>query len=238
MKKTFLLMAAALIMSSTAFAGGGLDFTIGPKVGYQTAVLSYKKADIQSGFSNHFTIGLAARFEIGNFYIQPEALYFKTSNLFELNTNYNVEDLLPGINIPTGAGVDFTLNAANIQVPVLIGYKLPLANILAIRIQAGPTLNFVIPKQTLASYAAGSVNPVEISNETFDTKSVAFGLQAGVGIDLLKRITLDINYNFGISKVFGADVFNNTALGQYFDFNNVANTHANMFMVTIGYRFL
>ena len=60
MKKTFLLIAALLLMGSAAFAGGGFDIAIGPKIGYQTSKLSYDKADIKAGLSNHFTAGLLA----------------------------------------------------------------------------------------------------------------------------------------------------------------------------------
>lgn len=70
----------------------------------------------------------------------------------------------------------------------------------------------------------------------FDTKTISWGLQAGLGVDVLKRITLDINYNFGLSKMF--ENLNSTELGNYFDFGNVDNTKQNMFMVTIGYKFL
>lgn len=50
MKKTFLLIAALLMMGSAAFAGGGFDIALGPKVGYQTATLSYQRDDIKAGF--------------------------------------------------------------------------------------------------------------------------------------------------------------------------------------------
>ena len=178
MKKTLLIVATVLMMSSAAFAGGGFDISLGPKVGYQTAVLSYRGADIKAGFMNHFTVGLFGRFEIGGFYVQPEALWFKTSNAFTLNTNVQQDVVIGGITIPSGAGVDFTLNAMNIQVPILLGYKLNIIdNLLAIRAQAGPTLNFVIPQKTLVSQAVGTGEAAEISNESFDTKSIAFGLQ-------------------------------------------------------------
>ena len=225
MKKTFLLIAALLMMGSTAFAGGGLDFGIGPKVGYQTAKLSYQKEDIKAGF--------------GGFYVQPEALWFKTSNVFELNTNVHQDVIIGGITIPDGAGVDFTLNAMNIQVPIFLGYKFNIiGDLLAIRAQVGPTLNFTLPQKTLVSRSVGNIEPTEISNESFDTKKIAFGLQGGLGVDVLDRITLDINYNFGITKLFGANLINNTEWGQYIDTNNISNVHTNMFMVTIGYKFL
>lgn len=238
MKKTFLLIAALLMMGSAAFAGGPIDFSIGPKVGYKTAKLSYDKADIQSGFANHFTVGIFGRVEIGGFYVQPEVLWFKDSNAFNFDTNIEQDSIIGGITIPSGADMTFTLNSMNIQVPVLIGYKYEIIDdLLAIRAQVGPTLNFTIPQKTYAT-AIGSSEPVEINNDTFDTKSIGFGLQGGLGVDVLDNITLDINYNFGISKVFGADLINNTEWGQYINTDNISNVHTNMFMVTVGYKFL
>lgn len=237
MKKTFLLIAAVLLMGSTAFAGSGLD--LGIKVGYQTAKLSYQRNDIKSGFANHFTIGLFGRAEVGGLYVQPEVLWFKSSNTFTLNTDLNQETIIGDITFPTGADMTFTMNAMNIQVPILVGYKLDLVdNLLAVRAHTGPTLNFTIPQKTLVSQAIGSSEAAVIDNETFDTKSIAFGWQGGVGVDVLNRITLDINYNFGISKVFGANLINNTEWGQYVDTENISNVHNNMFMVTIGYKLL
>lgn len=239
MKKSLLIVAAVLMMSSAAFAGGGFGFTFGPKVGYQTAKLSYQRDDIKAGFMNHFTIGLFGRVEIGGFYIQPEALWFKTSNAFDLNTtvdhNFNIENL----EVPTGANLTFTMNSMNIQVPIMLGYKFNIINnLLAIRAQAGPTLNFVIPQQTLVSQGVGSSQAVVIDNQSLDTKKIAFGLQGGIGVDVLKRITLDINYNFGITKMFGAEIINNTSWGQYVDTNNISDEHTNMFMVTLGFKIL
>ena len=239
MKKTLLLIAAILMLGSAAFAGGGFDLSIGPKVGYQTARLSYQRDDIKAGFKNHFTIGLFGRVEIGSLYIQPEVLWFKSSNAFNLATNVAHDTIVGDITLPTGADMTFTLNAMNIQVPIFIGYKLNLIdNLLAVRAQVGPTLNFTIPQQTLVSRAVGTSEATEIDNESFDTKSIAFGLQGGIGFDILKRITLDINYNFGISKVFGANLINNTEWGQYINTDNISDVHNKMFMVTLGFKLL
>ena len=79
--------------------------------------------------------------------------------------------------------------------------------------------------------------PEQLQNAEFDTKDIAWGLQMGVGVDIL-RFTLDINYNKGITKVFGAEVINNTEWGQYINTNNIDNTKQNMFMVTVGYKLL
>ena len=235
MKKTFLLIAALLMMGSVAFAGGGFDFGIGPKVGYQTAKLSYDKAEIKSSFSNHFTAGVFGRLTFGRLYVQPEVLLLKTSNIFDLDVTGEGTDNM--LNIPTGANVNLTLNQLNLQVPVLIGVKIIDLDIFALRAQVGPTANFVLKSQTLVNYSTSgsSETETEEDDQGFDTKSISWGLQAGLGIDLLDFITLDVNYNFGLSNIFNS--LNDTSLGEYFDFSNIDNTKQNLFMVTVGLKF-
>ena len=242
MKKTFLLIAALLMMGSAAFAGGGIDLAIGPKVGFQTASLSYQKADIKAGFSNHFTAGIFGRVTIGRVYVQPEVLYFKTSNVFDAHV-IGVEENENLFNLPTGANVNLTLNQMNLQVPILVGFNVIDLDVVTLRAQVGPTANFILQSQTLydETYTInGQQYQVEqqnaTSDENFDTKSISWGVQAGIGVDVLKRITLDINYNFGLSKMF--DALNETTLGETFDFSNIDNTRQNMFMVTVGIKLL
>jgi opacity protein-like surface antigen len=236
MKKSLLVIAMLLVFGSSAFAIGGIDF--GLKVGYKTNKLSYQKEDIKAGFANSFTVGAFGRVGFGGLYVQPEILWFRTESVFDLSTNVDHDISIVGINVPTGGTVDFTLKAMNFQVPILVGYKLDLIDMLGVRAQAGPTLNFTIPQKTLVNRSVGSSEPTELDNETFDTKSIAFGFQAGVGADIMSKITIDINYNFGISKVFGANVINNTEWGQYLDTDNISTAHNNMFMVTVGFKIL
>lgn len=234
MKKTFLLLAVLLMFGTTAFAGGGIDFAIGPKVGYQTARLSYDKATIKSDFSSHFTVGLFGRVGIGMLYVQPEVLYFKTSNLFDVDVTGVGNDNF--LNLPTGANAKLTLNAMNLQVPILIGIKPLDLGVVTLRAQAGPTANFVLGSKTLVDYTLnGEQNEVE-PDQGLDTKSISWGLQAGVGADFLGKITLDVNYNFGLSRVF--ENLNQTTLGQTFDFSNIDDTKQGLFMVTLGLKFL
>ena len=240
MKKTFLLIAALLMMGSAAFAGGGVDLAIGPKVGFQTASLSYQKADIKAGFANHFTAGIFGRVTVGRVYVQPEVLYFKTSNVFDAHV-IGVEENENLFNLPTGANVNLTLNQMNLQVPILVGFNVIDLDVVTLRAQVGPTANFVLQSKTLydQTYTLEG-QTAEIANTTtdekFNPKSISWGVQAGLGVDVLKRITLDINYNFGLSKMF--DALNETTLGETFDFSNIDNTKQNMFMVTVGIKLL
>lgn len=241
MKKTFLLIATLLLMGSAAFAGGGIDLAIGPKVGYQTAKLSYDKADIKAGFMNHFTAGVFGRVTVGRVYVQPEVLYFQTSNVFDVTVTGTGEDNL--FNLPTGAEANLTLNSMNLQVPVMIGFNVIDLDVIKLRAQAGPTANFTLKSRTVADYKVSiegqpdqDMQQEVASNDDFDPKTISWGVQAGLGVDVLDRVTLDINYNFGLSKVF--DALNETTLGETFDFSNIDNTRQNMFMVTVGIKLL
>ncbi len=241
MKKTLLLIAALLMMGSAAFAGGGFDIAIGPKIGYQTAKLSYNKADISSGFSNHFTVGVFGRVTVGRVYVQPEVLYFKTTNVFDASVvGVESENLF---NLPTGANINLTLNQMNLQVPIMVGVNLIDLDIVTLRAQVGPTANFILSSKTLydetytleeQQYNLETHDAT--SDQDFNPKSISWGLQAGLGVDVLKRLTLDVNYNFGLSGMF--DSLNNTTLGETFDFGNIDNTKQNMFIVTVGFKFL
>lgn len=224
-----------LVFSGSMFAQ---DFDLGVKLGYQTSHLSYKKADIKSDFLNHMTFGLFGRVEIGKFYIEPEVLYYKTGDIFELTA----ENISEGWTLPEEK-VTFTLNESNLQVPILFGWKALDLGVVALRLQAGPTASFTIASQTLFDETFslnGSSGETETINEGtnlgLDTKSISWGLQAGIGADILGKITVDINYNFGLSKIFGN--LNNTSLGNYFNFNNIDQTKKNTFLVTVGYKLL
>ena len=237
MKKTFLLIAALLMMGSAAFAGGGLGIAIGPKVGFQTAKLSYDGADIKADFSNHFTAGIFGRVNVGRFYVQPEVLYLRTSNLFNVKVSGTGSDNI--FDLPTGAEAQLTLNSVTLQVPIMLGYGFDLGPV-TLRAQVGPTAGFTLSSKTLADYTISTSGveehhkDVELSGESgFDTKSIAWGLQAGLGADFL-GFTLDINYNFGLSKIL--EPLNGTELGKTFDFGKADTSSQKMFMVTIGYK--
>lgn len=226
-----------LMLGSSMFAQ---DLDLGIKVGYQTPQLSYKQADIKAGFQNHLTFGLFGRVELGMLYVQPEVLYFKTQNIFNLDIANTSQSWLPEET------VSFTLNEANLQVPVLVGIEFLDLGVATLRAQVGPTANFTLASTTLFNKEFKLINnddpenPQEMTldddTSILDTKTIAWGMQAGIGADILGKITLDINYNFGLSKVFGA--LNNTSLNNYFDFSNVDNTKQSLFMVTVGYKFL
>ena len=236
MKKTFLLIAALFMMGSAAFADGGSGIDIGIKAGYQTSMLSYEKANIKSDFSNHFTAGIFGRVTAGRLYLQPEVLYFKTSNVFSASVTPEENG-----TVIDDAHVNLTLNQMNLQVPVMLGLNVIDLDAITLRAQVGPTANFVLKSQTLfdETYSLSGDQPETeetTTEEEFDPKSIAWGIQAGVGIDVMKRFTLDVNYSFGLTKVLNS--LDGTTIGDYLNTDNINidNTRQNMFMVTVGIK--
>jgi hypothetical protein len=122
--------------------------------------------------------GLFVRVKLGPVYLQPEAVFASTS--FDYNvTESSVTDLK-------------TQTFNRLSVPLLIGFKLgPL------RINAGPAASIMI----------GSPKAL-IEDPDFDQmyKGSVWGYQAGIGIDLLKRLTLDVRYAGSLGEAFGDQV--------------------------------
>ena len=239
MKKSFLLLALVLTLSTATFAIGigPLGLNIGGKVGYQTATLSYNKADIKADFNNHWIGGLFVRGSIGKVYVQPEVLLYNTSNVFDVDFTGTGSDANV-LGIPTGAQVGITLNSLNLQVPVLIGFEFLDLSIVKLRGQVGPTANFVLKSKQLWGYTTSdntTTTDLDIK-DTVDTKDIAWGVQIGVGADILKFFTLDINYNIGFTKLFNKLDESETTLNNYFDFGNMDTSRQGLFTVTAGFK--
>jgi len=127
------------------------------------------------GANYGFHGGLFLRLNVSKLFIQPELLFSSTSN------EYTVKDLA---SATPGTVVKQTFNKLNI--PVMLGLKFgPL------RLDAGPA----------ASVLIGSPKEL-ISNSEFKTlySKTSFGYQAGLGLDVLKLLTIDVRYEGSLKK--------------------------------------
>jgi hypothetical protein len=125
-----------------------------------------------------FNGGVFLRMKVAMIYIQPEVLF--ATNTYEYN-------------VTTGAGTNPLKQTYNrLEVPIMVGLKLG-----PVRINAGPS----------ASVQIGSPKAL-IDDPNFKDmyKGATFGYQAGVGIDLFKKITLDARYGGSLSGKFGDSV--------------------------------
>lgn len=146
-----------------------------------TTVPSY---DLTSGTNNiealkdaawGFHAGAFLRLSLFGIYLQPEVVF--ASNTYD----YNVSTL-------TSTQVK-SQKFNRLEIPVLLGVKFG-----PFRINAGPsaTVQIGTPKAL--------VDDPDFENMY---RNATFGYQAGIGLDILKKLTLDARYGGSLSKKFG-----------------------------------
>lgn len=122
-----------------------------------------------------FHAGAFLRLALFNFYVQPELLFASTEH------QYNVTNVTAGT-----ASVLETQKFNKLDIPVMLGAKIG-----PFRINAGPSASLLIN-------SPGTL----IDNPEFDTmyKRMSFGYQAGIGVDILKTLTVDLRYEGSLRK--------------------------------------
>ncbi|MBP5643290.1 MAG: PorT family protein [Bacteroidales bacterium] len=209
MKKLLLVLAVVLFANVARAEGFGVH--LGGKLGYQTAQLSASKADIKNGFAEHFTAGIFGRVVAKNFIIQPELLWFKTSQVFTL----------AGVNL-SEADPRLEMSQQNLALPIYLGYQFADFKLVKLRATVGPVMYFVLDQ----------TNKCDYDNQKLDVEAngMTWGGAVGVGIDVL-MLTLDINYSFGLTNLIDKDVVKVAGHECTID-----KTKQSIFTVTLGVK--
>lgn len=180
MKKLFAIVLVSLLVLP-AFS----QIKFGIKAGASTTSVSMDKAVQLTGQAGTYTVaalknssfgyhgGIFLRLTLLGIYIQPEVLFATSESKYSVtNPGSSPKEVLQKLN--------------NLSIPVLLGLKLgPL------RINAGPAASVAIssPKALVSD-----PNLKDIYSKT------SFGYQAGIGLDLLRKLTFDVRYEGSLSK--------------------------------------
>lgn len=218
-----LLLFVALFMATVANAQIS-PITFGPKVGYQTTKLSMDKANIKSDFKGNMTFGVFARLTIKNVIVQPELLYFKSGKVFEVSALGN------GINRPE-QNLTFTFNQSNFALPVMLGYQFIDIPIIKMRATVGPVFYFAVGK---TEYSSNFMGDKKTKVQESPSEDMTMGAALNLGIDIWK-LTLDVNYSFGLTDAFDDAEFNVPGLGEVEIGDDIKQ---NIFTVTLGFKIL
>lgn len=166
-----------LVIFFTAFDSSG-QFTIGPKIGYQSSELSTDFDSISESIRHNFQVGAFAR--LGKrFYIQPE-LFYSTSG---------------GTLKQEGTTLKESVKINNLSIPVLFGFKLINTKVFNLRIMAGPVANIIL---------STNVEADELIKKPLleaDFKNTAWGMDLGAGMDIF-FLSLDVRYEFGLNNIY------------------------------------
>jgi opacity protein-like surface antigen len=211
MKKLLVLLLAVFIALP---AMSQLNFGI--KAGLNTTSVTMADLKTVTSGSTSYTVeklkganygihaGVFLRLNVAKLYIQPELLFSTRTNEYTVTNVTSAVDSL----------VKQKFN--KLDIPVMIGLKFgPL------RINGGPSASLLIntPKEL-------------IQDPDFKTMyaNMSFGYQAGIGLDLLKKITVDLRYE-GSLKKFQNEIEN--ALGT----SVALDDRPNAFLVSVGIIF-
>jgi hypothetical protein len=207
MKKSILVILVAIL----TLPGYSQLIRFGIKAGAESAWTP--KYNVGTGSSNltidavkstnwGWNAGVFVRIKLLGLYIQPEAVFGSTSFDYKVDSTSYSKVLSQKFN--------------KLTVPILIGFKLgPL------RVNVGPsaTMQLGNPKALL-----------ETSTYNNMYKGAVWGFQAGVGLDLFKKLTIDARYAGGFGDQFGKSI---NVAGQTMKLNNTSPS----ILLSVGYMF-
>jgi hypothetical protein len=186
MKRILIVLAFVTFISSMSSAQ---FFQYGIKAGLNYSSLSMNDVTISTADEAYdllrgdnvrgYQAGLQTRIKVAMIFIQPE-LYFNV-------TGGTVDQVIENSITGTQDINTLTVKYSRIDIPLLVGVKLGPA-----RVNVGPVGSAVI----------NSVNELQELSSSLDAVStgLTWGFQAGVGIDLLKKLTLDGRFEGSLSK--------------------------------------
>jgi opacity protein-like surface antigen len=164
-----------LVLSVLAAFTASAQLTLRPFVGINSSSLT----DIDTAnFDSQIGYQLGADLQIGSkFYVQP-GLQFE----FVKNT----------IDPRTGEESDY--KRTNLRIPVLVGYAFGAGTQgnWGFRIFTGPNATFNLSDKP----------EDESAFDDLDLENIIWGWNAGVGVDFISILFLDLGYQFGLSDVF------------------------------------
>ncbi|MDX9724907.1 MAG: porin family protein [Bacteroidales bacterium] len=161
--------------------------------------------DVLEGANYGFHGGAFIRFTMMGFYIQPEFLFASRTD------EYTITDL----DSPASEVIK-KQKFNRIDIPLMLGGQFG-----PVRINAGPTARLLID-------SPGAL----VDNPDLEAmyKDLTFGYQAGLGFDIVKRITLDLRYEGSLQK-YQTKIQNLT--GDEF----VLDDRPNAFLLSVGIMF-
>ena len=196
MKRLFFASLFALL-TTVSFAQPVFDLGLKAGVHYSNLNLD-GEFDLNSDAITQMHWGAFGRIGFNRLYVQPEVYFSKKGG----NLSYNVLNL-------TG-GFDYS----NVDVPVLLGYKVVKSTMFDVHLMAGPVFSFV----TDADYP-NELDPY-LHDEFFDKH--LFGVQYGLGVDVL-FLTVDARVEHA---------------GKVYNDPDLISGKSTTFMLTVGFKIL
>jgi len=223
MKKLFIVAIATLLSYAASAQDYDPFFRLGLKAGVNLSNIRANNLSLGSGNSGFdfkdkdnrstgFVGGIFMRFG-REFYVQPEILLSQKGGKFDVYKT--------GVKNDEG---ELDVRFSNLDVPVLLGYRFGKI----FRINVGPVASFLLSDSGKISDSFNEYTEGD-TEATFDN-NVAFGYQAGIGVDF-GRLSLDVKYEGNVNDVVNIN-YNNASTATKF------GKKSNLFQATLGFAIL
>lgn len=182
MKKVFFLLIAISL-----FATANAQIKFGVKGGINSSTIKmddlitvtqgveeYSLKGIKTGTVG-FHAGIMTRVTLFGVFIQPELYFSSTGGEVEVT-----EVITQNVSVKK-------MEFKKLDIPILVGFKFGPA-----RVNAGPVTSIIIDSKA---------DLIETAGYEEKLKGASFGYQAGVGLDILNTISLDVRYEGNLSKL-------------------------------------
>jgi len=176
MKKIF-LVAVICMFSSALFAQLSSPVNFGLHAGLVSTKMDSEipsASTIKENSKNGMMLGAFLRINLNKWYLQPELNYVSRK----------------GEVVVDGTGYDF--KTKSMDIPMLLGYKLVKLPAFKLRAFAGPVASFKID-ESFSDTFKNQVGDLSFEGAVWNAK-------VGAGVDVWK-LTLDVDYEFGLSDV-------------------------------------
>ena len=138
---------------------------------------------ISSEAQQHFNFGAALRLELGHaLYLQPEVYLTRKGGLEKAFRQDSLNQ---------------QADALSLDVPVMLGIRIFDNNRFALRVCGGPVLSFLRDH-----HVEVSENGQAMLTSSIHTKPTVFSMQFGAGLDITRRFTFDMRYEYAFSPMF------------------------------------
>lgn len=195
--KRIILLTIIFLAAVTVTMGQKVNF--GPKIGYSASKLTTNVSDVTKSVKHNFMAGLFLR--VGDkVYLQPELMYHTRGGVLD------------------SAGLKQNVTFKTLEIPLMAGFKLLNLKVVNLRFMGGPVASFVLDKDVTFDEL------IQDPFEEADFKNVIWGLDVGLGLDVL-FLTLDVRYEFGLNNIYAGE-----SNGKTVDMKN------NLFTVGLGFK--
>jgi len=175
--KKLILLAVICLFSSALFAQLSSPINFGLHAGLVSTKMDTKMpsvSEVKDKADNGMMLGAFLRINLNKWYLQPELNYVSRKSEVVVN------------------GVSGDVKTKSMDIPMLLGYKLVKLPAFKLRAFAGPVASFNIDD----SFSSA----LKQRFEDEDLKGAVWNAKVGAGVDVWK-LTLDVDYEFGLSDV-------------------------------------